>query len=49
MFLPEITAHTLVADKAYDADERVIEPLRKAEKTVVIPPKSNRTIKRDHL
>jgi transposase len=48
VFLPEITAQTLIADKAYDADERVIEPLRKAGKTVVIPPKSNRTIKRDY-
>lgn len=48
MFLQEITAHTLVADKAYDSDEPMIEPLRKAEKTVVISPKSNRTIKRDY-
>jgi transposase len=38
----------LVADKADDADERVIEPLRKAGKTIVIPPKSNRQNKRDY-
>ena len=25
--LPEMTANLLIADKAYDADERVIEPL----------------------
>ena len=27
----------IIADKAYDAQERVIEPLQKAGKTVVIP------------
>jgi transposase len=32
----------LLADKAFDADERVIEPLLAAGKTPVIPPKSNR-------
>lgn len=37
-------AHTIIADKAFDADERVIEPLRKTGKTIVIPPKSNRTV-----
>lgn len=47
-FLPEMKAHTLIADKAYDADDRVIEPLRKARKTIVIPPKSNRANKRDY-
>jgi transposase len=25
--LPQMAAHTLLADKAFDADERVIEPL----------------------
>ena len=40
--LPEMQADTLIADKAYDADERVIEPLAAAGKTVVIPPKANR-------
>lgn len=40
--LPDITADTVLADKGYDADERVIEPLRVAGKEVVIPPKSNR-------
>ncbi|MFY4730679.1 IS5 family transposase [Nitrospira sp. BLG_2] len=48
VFLPEIKAQALIADKAYDADERVIEPLRKAGKTIVIPPKSNRHHKRDY-
>ena len=32
----------LLADKAYDADERVIEPLREAEIEPVIPAKANR-------
>lgn len=40
--LPTIAAETVLADKAYDADARVIEPLQRAGKTVVIPPKRNR-------
>lgn len=40
--LPTIAANTLIADKAFDADGRVIEPLTAAGKTVVIPPKSGR-------
>ena len=35
-------ADTLIADKAFDADERVLEPLAEAGKTPVIPPKRNR-------
>jgi transposase len=41
-FLPQMQAQTLLADKAFDADERVIEPLLAKGKTAVIPPKSNR-------
>lgn len=40
--LPTIVADTLIADKAFDADERAIEPLIAAGKTAAIPPKSNR-------
>ena len=40
--LAEMQADTLIADKAFDADKRVIEPLSAAGKTVVIPPRSNR-------
>jgi transposase len=40
--LPLLQAGTLLADKAFDADERVIEPLLAAGKNPVIPPKSNR-------
>ena len=46
VWLPGMTADTLIADKAFDADERVIEPLRKAGKTIVIQPKSNRKVPR---
>ena len=34
--------HALLADKAYDAQARVIERLEQAAVTVVIPPKANR-------
>ena len=40
--LPNMRADALLADKAFDADERVINPLLAAGKTFVIPPKSNR-------
>lgn len=40
--LPEMQAERLIADKAYDADERVIQPLAAAGKSAVIPPKANR-------
>jgi transposase len=40
-------AEMLIADKAFDADERVIEPLAAAGKTVVIPPRSNRRSPRE--
>ena len=40
--LPGMEAPTLLADKAYDADKRVIELLEAAGKIAVIPSKSNR-------
>ena len=40
-------ADTLIADKAFDADKRVIEPLTEAGKTVVIPPRANRKVPRN--
>ena len=40
--LPVMQADTLIADKAFDADERIIQPLAAAGKTPVIPPKANR-------
>ena len=44
--LPQMQADALLADKAYDADQRVIQPLLATGKTPVIPPKSNRKDKR---
>ena len=40
--LPKVKADAVLADKAFDADERVIEPLLAAGITPVIPPKSTR-------
>jgi Transposase DDE domain len=45
--LPDMAAEILLADKAFDADERVIEPLLARGKSVVIPPRSNRKVQRD--
>ena len=45
--LPSMQADLLIADKAFDADARVIEPLAAAGKTAVIPPKANRRVPRD--
>ena len=44
--LPQMQADALLADKAFDADERVIKPLLAAGKKLVIPPKSNRKVQR---
>jgi transposase len=41
-------ADTLIADKAFDADERVLAPLAAAGKTAVIPPRTNRSLPRDY-
>jgi transposase len=40
--LPKVQAQALLADKAFDAEQRVIEPLLAAGITPVIPPKSTR-------
>ena len=48
VLLPGMTADTLLADKAYDADERVLQKLEEAGKTAVIPPKANRVTPREH-
>jgi transposase len=40
--LPDLAADALIADKAFDAEERVLRPLARAGKTAVIPPKANR-------
>jgi transposase len=45
--LPAMEAGMLIADKAFDADERVIALLAAAGKAAVIPPKTNRRSPRD--
>ena len=44
--LPQMAAEVLIADKAYDADDRVLKPLASAGKSAVIPPRKNRTAPR---
>ncbi len=46
--LPTMQADMLLADKAYDADERVIDVLQVAGKTAVIPSKANRKVDRGY-
>ena len=41
-----MAAEVLIADKAYDADDRVLKPLASAGKSAVIPPRKNRTAPR---
>jgi len=38
----------VLADKGYDAEARVLAPLREAGKAAVIPPRRNRTIRREY-
>jgi transposase len=44
--LPGLAAPVLIADKGYDAEARVLAPLRDAGKAAVIPPRRNRTEQR---
>ena len=44
--LPAMQADTLIGDKAFDADARVLAPLAAAGKMAVIPPKANRRVLR---
>jgi len=46
--LPDMKADMLIADKAFDADKRVLDPLAAAGKAAVIPPKANRRVARDY-
>ena len=45
--LPQMTADVVIADKAYDADDRVIRPLASTGKSAVIPPRRNRSKPRE--
>ncbi len=46
--LPDLAADALIADKAFDAEERVLRPLAEAGRTAVIPPKGNRKAPRPY-
>ncbi len=46
--LPGMEADLLIADKAFDADDRVITLLAERNKGAVIPPKANRKIARTY-
>ncbi len=46
--LAAIAAPVVIADKGYDAEARVLAPLREAGKVAVIPPKRNRTEQRGY-
>lgn len=46
--VPQIAAPAVIADKGYDAEARVLAPLREAGKAAVIPPKRNRTERREY-
>jgi transposase len=46
--LPGMKADMLIADKAFDADKRVLDPLAAAGKEAVIPPKANRRMARTY-
>ena len=46
--LPTMQGAALLADKAFDADERVLIPLAAAGKQAVIPPKGNRKLQRSY-
>jgi transposase len=45
--LPQMAANLLIADRAFDADQRVLEPLAAAGKSAVIPPRPNRVAPRE--
>jgi len=44
--MPTIAAPTVIADKGYDAEARMLAPLREAGKAAVSPPRRNRTDQR---
>jgi hypothetical protein len=41
VLLPQLDANLLLADKGFDADQRVLNPWQQADKVAVIPPKAN--------
>jgi transposase len=48
VLLPLVAADIVLADKGFDADERVLIPLQQAGKMAVIPPKRHRRVQREY-
>ncbi len=48
MFLDNLEAGALLADRAFDAEERVLQRLKEKEIKAVIPPKRNRKELREY-
>jgi transposase len=48
VLLPQLDADILLADKGFDADQRVLNPWQQAGKVAVIPPKANRKVQREY-
>ena len=48
VLLPLLEARTVIADKGFDVDKRVLEPLKKTRKQAVIPPRANRKVQREY-
>ncbi len=46
--LADIAAPTVIADRGYDAEARLLAPLRAAGKDAIIPPKRNRQEQREY-
>lgn len=46
--LPTLSAQALIADRAYDARERVIEPMQRIGAQIVIPSNPTRRVMRDY-
>ena len=48
VLLTDLSAGAVIADKAYDADDRVVQPLKQAGIEAVIPPRSKRRTARNY-
>ncbi len=48
MLLVDTAAETVIADKGYDAQARVVEPLLAQGKDVIIPSRSTKKVARDY-
>lgn len=46
--LPGLAVGALIADRSYDAEARVLAPLREAATVAVIPPKRHRRVPREY-